>query len=234
MSTQEKIQQLALAALRSAPPSGVPKPATFMAPFEKPKTMAIAEKAAEAVAPAPVETVEAPAFQEAAPLPFKDEADPELRAMIETRDVRIDKQLARQSLLVTVAALAVLAAFGTWFATSPKAQAQAKALVPALKQTVADAKMIGSITSQYDESLKEIGGRGTEIDKATRALGADPTKLGPNEDPNMEAEMKGMMGEDGGPTTAERDRALNETFGVVGKLVGKQASSPAQPTAPQS
>jgi hypothetical protein len=43
MSTQEKITQLALAALRSAPPSaGIPKPATFMNPFEKPKSVALA------------------------------------------------------------------------------------------------------------------------------------------------------------------------------------------------
>jgi hypothetical protein len=41
MSTQEKITQLALAALRSAPPAGTPKPATFMRPFEKPKAVAI-------------------------------------------------------------------------------------------------------------------------------------------------------------------------------------------------
>jgi hypothetical protein len=42
MSTQEKITQLALAALRSAPPSaGIPKPATFMSPFEKPRAVAL-------------------------------------------------------------------------------------------------------------------------------------------------------------------------------------------------
>ena len=42
MSTQEKITQLALAALRSAPPSArTPKPATFMRPFEKPKSVAL-------------------------------------------------------------------------------------------------------------------------------------------------------------------------------------------------
>lgn len=44
MSIQEKIDQLSLAALRSAPaPAARPKPATFMLPFEKPKMVAIAE-----------------------------------------------------------------------------------------------------------------------------------------------------------------------------------------------
>ncbi len=48
MSTQEKITQLALAALRSAPPSaGTPKPATFMRPFEKPKAVAIVSGASD-------------------------------------------------------------------------------------------------------------------------------------------------------------------------------------------
>jgi hypothetical protein len=42
MSIQEKIDQLALAVLRSAPSSTCrPQPATFMLPFEKPKRLAI-------------------------------------------------------------------------------------------------------------------------------------------------------------------------------------------------
>jgi hypothetical protein len=44
MSIQEKIDQLALAALRSAPVmSRCPQPATFMLPFEKPKRVAIVD-----------------------------------------------------------------------------------------------------------------------------------------------------------------------------------------------
>jgi hypothetical protein len=48
MSTQEKITQLALAALRSAPSAGKPKPATFMRPFEKPKSVALVSCAGDA------------------------------------------------------------------------------------------------------------------------------------------------------------------------------------------
>jgi hypothetical protein len=43
MSIQEKIDQLALAAMRSAPVMSRPQPATFMLPFEKPKRVAIVE-----------------------------------------------------------------------------------------------------------------------------------------------------------------------------------------------
>ncbi|MCW1923001.1 hypothetical protein OKA05_10595 [Luteolibacter arcticus] len=48
MSTQEKITQLAIAALRSAPPSaGTPKPVTFMRPFEKPRAVALVSGASD-------------------------------------------------------------------------------------------------------------------------------------------------------------------------------------------
>ena len=56
MTAQEKINQLATAALRSGPPAPVaPKPATYMAPFDKPKTVALAEVPASA---APVASAE--------------------------------------------------------------------------------------------------------------------------------------------------------------------------------
>jgi hypothetical protein len=48
MSIQEKIDQLTLAALRSAPVMGSrPQPATFMPAFEKPKRVAIVESSGE-------------------------------------------------------------------------------------------------------------------------------------------------------------------------------------------
>lgn len=43
MSIQEKINELALAALRTAPVMSRPQPATFMPPFEKPRQLAIVE-----------------------------------------------------------------------------------------------------------------------------------------------------------------------------------------------
>lgn len=48
MSIQEKIDQLALAALRSAPVMGSrPRPSTFMPAFEKPQRVAIVESSGE-------------------------------------------------------------------------------------------------------------------------------------------------------------------------------------------
>jgi hypothetical protein len=48
MSIQEKIDQLALAALRSSNSASLrPRPATFMLPFEKPKRVAIVQAAGD-------------------------------------------------------------------------------------------------------------------------------------------------------------------------------------------
>jgi hypothetical protein len=48
MSIQEKIDQLALAALRSAPVMGSrPRPSTFMPDFEKPQRVAIVESSGQ-------------------------------------------------------------------------------------------------------------------------------------------------------------------------------------------
>lgn len=219
MTAQEKINQLATAALRSAPPvPSAPKPATYMAPFDKPKTVAITEvsPASEAAvtSPAPVAT--------AAPAPaFKDEPDPELRAQIEERESVIGKRQKRKSLAVTFALLALVAGGGAFCYTSPKARAEIGALVPALRQSVEDVKMVGSLTKKYDEQLEKIAVRGDQIEEATRAMGVDPASVSPDGNAELDAEMAKMMGEDG-VTTGQRDKALQDKFGIVGKLVGNK------------
>ncbi len=225
MTAQEKINQLATAALRSAPPAPVaPKPATYMAPFDKPKTVALVEAA---VATAPAEPAAAPAPAPAPAPAFKDEADPVLRAQIEEREGFLKKRQQRKSLAVTFGLLALFAAGGTWCYTSPKARAEISALVPALRQTVDDVKMVGSITKKYDEQLEKIAVRGDQIADATRAMGIDPDSVSPDGNAELDAEMAKMMGEEG-PTTGQRDKALQEKFGFVGKLAADKAK-PATP-----
>lgn len=224
MTTQEKINQLASAAIRSAPPApSLPKPATYMAPFDKPKTVALVAAPVSAAAPAPV----APAAAAEVPaVPFKDEGDPELRAQIEERDALLQKRHKRRSLAVTVGALAILGSAGLWCYQSPKGRAEIGALIPALRQSVDDVKMIGSITEKYDEQLDKIAVHGEHIDEATRAMGIDPASASPDQNVEIDAEMAKMMGEEG-PTTGERDRALKEKFGVIGKLAGRSGNKPA-------
>ena len=227
MTIQEKIDQLANAAIRSAPPAPVaPKPATYMAPFEKPKTVALVAAPVSAAAPVPASAVEAPAA------PFKDEADPELRAQIEEREVLLKKRHKRQSLAVTLGVFAILGSAGFWCYQSPKARAEIGSLIPALRQSVDDVKMIGSITKKYDEQLEKVAVHGEHINEATRAMGIDPASVSPEGNAEIEAEMAKMMGDEG-PTTAERDLALKEKFGIVGKLAGGKgkpaAANPAMP-----
>jgi hypothetical protein len=222
MTAQEKIQQLAMAALRSAPaPTGVPKPATFMAEPDKLKAVlpvAVAESAPAPAAPAPQVAV-APAPQ---PAPaFKDEADPELRAMIESREKAMAKSLSRRSLAISLSVLALLGATGTWAAVSPTARAKMARVVPLFHETVRDVKTIGTMHKQYDESLEKIGTHGKHIEDATRAIGGDPTGATAADNAEIEDEMAAMMGE-GGRTTGERDRDLQQKLGLVKKLVGKE------------
>jgi hypothetical protein len=170
MTAQEKINQLATAALRSAPPAPVaPKPATYMAPFDKPKPVALVEVPASA---APVEAAVAPAPA----APFKDEADPQLCARIEEREAILQKRHQRKSLAVTFGLLALLAAGGTWCYTSPKARAEIGALVPALRQSVEDVKMVGSITKKYDEQFEKISVRGDQKSSDSSASSRVPMR----------------------------------------------------------
>ncbi len=229
MTAQEKINQLALAALRSAPPTAAtPEPATYMAPFEKPKTVAMVDAPKPAVTTAaagnPATDLVIEFASEVPVVPFKDEADPELRAQIEDRDARISKQHSRRSLAVTLSVLGLLAAGVVGISQSPKALAEVMSLLPALKQSANDVKMLGSITTKYDEQLEKVAVQGDRIDEATRAMGIDPATASEGEDVHMEAEMEEMMGGEG-QTTAERDKALEKKFGVVGKLLGKKSDT---------
>jgi hypothetical protein len=224
MTPQEKIQQLAMAALRSAPaPSGVPKPATFMADAEKlkaalPVTAAVpAPQVAAVPAPAPPAVAVEPMPQPA----FKDEADPELRAMIESREKAMAKSLSRRSLAISFSVFGLLAAAGTWVAVSPTAQAKVARVVPLFQETVRDAKTIGTMTTQYDESLDKIGAHGKHIEDATQAMGGDPAAVGEGGNAVFDEEMGKMMGDDG-RTTGDRDRELQSKLGVVKKLMGKE------------
>lgn len=225
MTAQEKINQLANAALRAAPPtSSIPKPTTYMAPFEKPKAKQLVPVAKPAVAqviePEAKEFVPfAAAPAEARPLVHQ--SDPDFSAMIDDRDGKMKKKLGRQSLVVTVSALALLVGGGVAISLSPKAKASVATLVPALKQSVGDVKMIGSMTSQYDESLEQVSVHGSRIGEASAALGIDPASVTAEEDQELQAEMANMMGE-GAVTTGDRDKLLKEKYGFVGKLAGER------------
>jgi hypothetical protein len=225
MTTQERINQLAMAALSSAPPTpSLPKPATFTPALES-----LRESTIRVVIPAAIVT-DAPVLQ-AAPVvaePAEDapvapalqhQSDPEFNALIEERDARMKKKLFRQRMTVNLLVLSFFAGTGTWYANSPRAQAEVASLIPALRQSVKDVKMLGNILGTFDKQLQKIGTHGTAIDEATRSMGIDPTKVSEKDDVHMDKEMNEFTrGE--GKTTHQRDQMLQEKLGFVAKLAG--------------
>ena len=229
MTPQEKIQQLAQAALRSAPsPTGVPKPSTFMAAPEKLRAAIPVAAAAETEAKQPVAA--APVAAQAAPQPsapaFKDEGCPELRAMIEERDATKEKARKKTSLVVTVALLALLGTAGGWFAVSPSAQAKVARIVPLFKESMRDVKSLANTKKNFDQQLEKIAAHNDQIADATRAMGVDPTTVAEGNGEDIDNAMKEMSG--GQRTTTERNQDVQDKLGVVGKLLDNKAGATAE------
>jgi hypothetical protein len=225
MTPQEKIQQLAQAALRSAPaPAGVPKPSTFMAAPEKLRAAIPATAAAEPVAKAEQPAAVAPAASQAAAQPeapaFKDEGCPELRAMIEERDSHKEQTRKRQNLVATFALLALLGTAGGWFAVSPSAQAKVAKIVPLFKESMRDVKSLANTKENFDKQLEKVAVHGDQIKDATLAMGVDPSTVAEGNGEEIDGAMKDMSG--GQRTTTERNKEVQGKLGVVGKLLGNK------------
>ena len=230
MTAQERINQLAGAALRAGPPPATaPKPATFMPSFEK-------MRSAEFAAAAPAAPVEQPAPVAAKPTPApvavekpaaaavviptgQSESDEELRSMLDARDEHKTKKTRRTSLIVTFAMLSMLAAGGTWFATSASAQAKARFVVQSVRECGRDIKGMTQIMGTYEKQLDKVAVQGARIDAATSALGVDPTTDTSAQAAEIEGAMAQMSGEEG-PTVSERDKAMQAKFGIVSKMAG--------------
>ncbi len=236
MTTQERINQLAGAALRSAPPSATaPKPVTFMPSFDKLKTpefatdpvaataaAAAALKAAQVAdaAPAPLAAPAVAPVEAAKPVvaPVEHKSDATLKDALDSRDEKRVKREKRNNRLVSCAMLLIFAAGGSWLAFSPTARTKMNTLVTAVKQSGKDVKSLGSIMGTYEKQLDKVAVQGARIDAATAALGVDPAGDTSAQGAAIDQGMKDLTGEGGGPTVAERDAKLQQKFGIVGKL----------------
>lgn len=251
MTTQERINQLAGAALRSAPPTAAtPQPVTFMPSFDRLKTAEFASdpEAATAAAAAAILAAKAPvaaapaasapnalaqALAKAAAAPAKPAAeevikdahqsDPDLKDMLDARDGKRAKREKRNNRAMTFALLAIFAAGGTWLTVSPTARGKMNTLVTAMKQSGKDVKSLGSIMGTYEKQLDKVAVQGARIDAASLALGVDPTADTSSQDASISAGMKDLTGEGGGPTVMERDAKLQQKFGIVNKLAKDMA-----------
>jgi len=242
MTTQERINELTRAALRSGPPEpSIPKPAVFRpsyetelqanpAPAPQQVVVQVQMQAPMAAAVMPVAATEPEPVVAEEPA-FKDEPNAEFQAMIEAREQKIHKKRKCQSLVLTFACLAALGSFGTWCAVSPTAKAKIESLKTAMAESKRDLKTLGSITKQYDKSLEKIAVHSGDIDNATRAMGGDPTAVDKSGDPSMEREMQDFGG-DGTRSTADRNRDLKSKFGMIQKLAEKNGVAPTPNVAP--
>lgn len=181
----------------------------------------VSQPAASAFQAAPSAFQAAPsAFQAAAPLVQRDALgdasldqtiNAELAAIMDAKIAK-DKRRRRRGFLFTVLFFVGVTGGATgWVVVNPERYAALKAVIAEIK-SVGD---IQGIVAKYQKSLDKIAERGNQIDSATVAMGVDPTSVDEHEDPGFDKEMKAMMGEEGGKTSAARDRLLREKFKTV-------------------
>lgn len=254
MTNREDLEKLFEAALHEkAAPSrfGTPEeqkkatPKAFQNPVERPSpTPAPSSQEAPALAfqPAPEAPSSENAFQ-AAPQPSKasdlidiaETGDPfaeqaikskdtalsaELGAILDEKVAREKKKKTRGKLVLVGLLLATTGGASAWVVMNPER-------FEAMKQVVAEIKSAGDIkgmVAKYQAALDKVAVRGEQINAATESMGVDPASMADAEDQGFDKEMREMMGEEGGPTTAARDKILREKFKSVeetGSLIKK-------------
>jgi hypothetical protein len=232
MTSQERITQLAQAALRAAPPSGrLPKPATYMPSFEQMRSERFIERRPAASAPGKVQAAAPKPAPAPAPVAItrpvvKDavDSDKNLTAMLDRRDEVKERKLRRTSLAVTCTLLALCTGFGAFATFHPAARRQMGSLAGAIRESGKDLKALGSIIGTYGKQLDKVAVQGSRVDAATMALGVNPDTDTSGQDVLIAAAMEDFSGsEAGGPTLTERDATLKAKFGLVGKLAGGMA-----------
>jgi hypothetical protein len=135
----------------------------------------------------------------------------ELAAIMDAKIAK-DKRRRRLGFLFTVLFFVGVTGGATgWVLVNPERYAAMKAVLAEIK-SVGD---IQGIVAKYQKSLDKIAERGKQIDSATVAMGVDPTSVDEHEDPGFDNEMKAMMGEEGGKTSAARDKLLRNKFKSV-------------------
>jgi hypothetical protein len=145
----------------------------------------------------------------------------ELAAIMDQKIAREKSRKRRGRLVLVLTLLGVSGGAAGWIAVNPER-------VQAMKQTIAEIKSAGDVkgmVAKYQAALDKVAVRGKQIDSATASMGIDPASVDEHEDPGFDKEMREMMGEEGGKTTAARDKILREKFGDVqktGSLIKKK------------
>lgn len=147
--------------------------------------------------------------------------DPGLRSMIEERDARMTTKRKRLSMAITSTFLAMAGSAVGWVTLTESGRQHYQCFATALQECKGDLKNLTGILAAYQKQIDKLAVYSARVDAATVALGGDPVKDEANSNLDLDAEMKRMAGEGGGPTTAERDEKLRSTFGAISKMAGQ-------------
>ncbi len=167
MSTEEKLQEIFQAALRSEDtttftPAGPPKafvpsftpvgePSAAMPPDSTPS----------------VESVPAPAADAAPNAGLDEKSSAELRELVDEQQARIRRKDFKNRIVGLAASIALLGGSTAWFVSDTER-------VAALNGAVSDIRSFGdvkSILSKYQAALDRIAVRGNQIEEATSSIG---------------------------------------------------------------
>lgn len=214
--TPDSMKKAAPAAFnRPAPFQAAPAPAAPTAPFQA------APFVAAAPAPAGPEVV----LDKSGVTSLDSAINAEL-AEIMDRKIDREKSRRRRGRLVLLLIFLVTTGGATgWVVLNPER-------LEAFKLTIAEIKSAGDIkgmVAKYQVALDKVAVRGKQIDAATASIGVDPASVDEQADPGFDKEMREMMGEEGGKTTAARDKILRDKFGDVqktGSLMKQKADAP--------
>jgi len=138
----------------------------------------------------------------------------ELEGLLDEKYAKEKSKRRRGRIIMVVFLLAATGATAGWVASNPEKIEQFKGILAEIR-SVAD---VNEMAAKYDESLEEVGQHGSRIEAATAAMGGQPGALNEKgEDPGFAKEMGKMMGEEGGTTSAERNKKFREKFKSVEK-----------------
>lgn len=215
MIDQGKLQKLFDAALKAPEPSreGLPKRAFPKSPTPQvpvtqaaPAPMPVAAASVEAVLPE--EGVEALVENFTPQVAVLDDAaSTELGALLDEQITRQRRKRKRDALVTALVLFGMTGGGFAWFVQSPDR-------VDAVRSAMREIRSVGdvkAIVAKYQAALDRISARSQQIDQATASMGVT---AGPEDDvdPNMDAEMREMMGGEG-KTSGQRNAALQKAFG---------------------
>ncbi len=203
MTHEQKLQQLFAAALKDC--SDPEKPPTRL--FTLPAT--VPEPAPEvALAPEPILEIPSP-LEPAVNAGLSDAESKELGALLDESQRRKSERHRRQALGTLGVMVALVGGGVGWFVQSPQR-------MQAFGEAVQDIRSIGDVTAmaaKYQVALDKIATRSNHIDEATKLMGVSADQ-DQKEDPNMEAEMRTLMGNEG-KTTGERNQLVRQSLSKV-------------------